>query len=404
MFRPRVRLRYGSDSVYLFLMGTVASQPSRERARGLTIAHVDAESGFSGGETQVFLLMEGLRRRGHQNLLFCPPGSRCEQEASTRGLEARTVAMRGDLDLIAPLRLKAGFLEGGVDLVHLHTGRATWLGGIAAYLGDLTAVTTRRMDRPVRQGWRTRLIYERFVSRTVAISPAVARLLEEGGVARERVTTIPSAVEAARSFTVEERAALRRALELDPADFCLLTMASLVPRKGIDVLLEALTRAPLRPDAPGPRLRLLVAGKGPERATLERRAVALGLGERVRFLGERDDKAELLEACDAFVLPSRREGLGVAALEAMAAGRAVIATRVGGLGEAVLDRKTGLLVEPEDPAALAAAIAELRDDEALRASLGAAGLEHVAEQHLADKMVASYERLYREVLGLESET
>ena len=213
----------------------------QDRGRGdrLTIAHVDAEHGFSGGETQVFLLMEGLRRRGHRNLLFCPPGARCEEEAGARGLEHRTVTMRGDLDVFAALRLRSEFARSDPDLVHLHTGRATWLGGIAARLCEITALTTRRMDRPVRQGWRTRLIYRELVQRAVAISPAVARRLVEGGVAPDTVTTIPSAVEPGRDFDAAEREELRARFEIAPDDFCVLTMASLVKRKGIDVLLQA---------------------------------------------------------------------------------------------------------------------------------------------------------------------
>ena len=143
---------------------------------------------------------------------------------------------------------------------------------------------------------------------------------------------------------------------------------------------------------------MLIAGEGEERAALEERARQLGLA-RARFLGLRDDKAELLAACDALVLPSRKEGLGVAALEAMACGRPVLASRVGGLAETVVDGETGLLVAPEDPEALAEAITRLQGDVALRERLGAAGPARVAEGHLPEQMTASYERLYLEVLG-----
>jgi glycosyltransferase involved in cell wall biosynthesis len=371
--------------------------PDQDRA--LTIAHVDAERGFSGGETQVFLLMEGLRRRGHRNLLLCPPGSRSGDEARARGLEARSVPMRGDLDLPSVLQLKSEFARSGADLVHLHTGRATWLGGLAARLGDRIAVTTRRMDRPVKRNWRTRLIYHRLVRRAVAISPAVARRLEDGGVAPCPVVTIPSAVAPETVTTDRPRSELRAELGLDPDAFVLLTMASLVRRKGIDVLIEALAAVGARPDGAPDATVLLVAGRGPEEEELRARAERFGLTPRVRFLGPRDDKAELLAACDAFALPSRREGLGVASLEAMAASRAVIASRVGGLAEAVVDGETGLLVEPGDVRGLAAAIARLRDDAELRARLGAAGPARVAAGHLPDQMVAAYEELYREVLA-----
>jgi glycosyltransferase involved in cell wall biosynthesis len=281
------------------------------------------------------------------------------------------------------------------DLVHLHSGRANWLGGLAAWSLGLPVLTTRRMDREVRRGPRTRLLYGRIARCAVAISPAVETCLLAGGVAPSRVRVIPSAVDARTLVARRGRAETRRALGADEERVCALALAALVRRKGLDVLLEALARAPLR-DAP---LTLWIAGDGPERSDLEARAAAQGVAPRVRFLGRRDDKADLLAACDLLVLPSRREGLGVAALEAMACGRAVLASRVGGLADAVVHERTGLLVPPEDPDALAVALARLTRDAALRARLGAAGPGRIAEGFAAAQMCDAYARLYRELLA-----
>jgi glycosyltransferase involved in cell wall biosynthesis len=361
-------------------------------AGSLSIAHVDAEQGFSGGEVQVFLLMEGLRARGHRNVLFAPPGSAGEREARRLGLETRAVAMRSDLDLPAVLRLERELARARVDLVHLHTARATWLGGLAARRAGLVALTTRRQDRALARSWRTRLVYGRLVRRAVAISPAVAARLEQGGVARARLATIPSAVDPARLVSARSRAEVRAGLGLGERDFVVLTLAALVARKGVDVLLEACARLE-RPVV------LLIAGDGPERAALERRAHELGYAQGARFLGARADKAELLEACDVFALASRAEGLGVATLEAMACRRPVVASAVGGLAEAVVPERTGLLVPPEDAEALAAALRRLHDQPELRARFGAEGPRRVGEGFLAEQMVAAYEALYRSVLA-----
>ena len=363
--------------------------------QALKIAHVDAETGFSGGEVQVFLLLEGLTRRGHDCTLYCPPESRSEERARELGLRTRAVRMRNDLDLPAVAALSRAFRRDAVDLVHLHTGRAAWLGGLAACRAGRPAVATRRMDRRVRRGPRTRLLYGRLLSRVAAISPAVARCLEEGGVDRGRIRTIPSAVDPGALAPRRERAAVRRELGLEPGDPAVLCLASLVPRKGIDVLIEALARG----RAALAEAVLLVAGDGPEAGPLAELARRRGVAARVRLLGPRADAPDLLSACDLFALPSRREGLGVAALEAMAAGRAVVASRVGGLAEAVVDGRTGRLVPPGDPAALAEALEELLGDDALRGRLAAAGPERVREGFLAEQMVASYEELYREVLS-----
>ncbi|HEX6885577.1 MAG TPA: glycosyltransferase family 4 protein [Planctomycetota bacterium] len=359
--------------------------------RPLSIAHVDAEPAFSGGEVQVFLLIEGLGRRGHRNVLIAPPGSASEREGRARGLEVHAVPMRSDLDLPAVVRLRRALAGARVDLVHLHTGRATWLGAWAARWARRPAVSTRRQDRPVARSARTRLLYGRLLARTVAISPAVAECLRLGGVRAPQV--IASSVDPAALRPRRARADVRAELGLAPEDFVVLTLCALVPRKGVDVLVDALAALP---PSPTPSV-LLVAGDGPERAALEARAASLG--RRVRFLGARTDKAELLAACDAFVLASRAEGLGVAALEAMAAGRAVVASRVGGLAEAVVEGRTGLLVPPGEPAPLAAALARLRDDPALRAQLAGNGPARVREGFEVEQMVSAYERLYREVLS-----
>jgi len=361
----------------------------------LTVAHVDAERGFSGGEVQVRLLMRGLAQRGYHNVLIAPPAAALARAAADDGIAVRAVPLRSDLDVLAIVRLLRVFRAERIQLVHLHTGRAAWLGGLAAGIAGLPAVITRRMDRRVTAGWRTRRIYIASRRRVAALSPAIAAQLVAGGVPAPRIAVIPSAVDPTRIAPRRAAAEVRRAESAGAADVVLLAAAALVRRKGIDVLLDALAALRARDLHP----RLWIAGDGPERAALCAQASALALEDRVRWLGRRDDVGDLLAACDVFVLPSRAEGLGVAALEAMAAARPVVASAVGGLADAVVDGRTGLLVEPADPVALAVALSQLLYDPALRARLGAAGPARIAEGYLPEQMVASYERLYASVLA-----
>jgi glycosyltransferase involved in cell wall biosynthesis len=368
------------------------------KSASLRVAHVTGESGFSGGEVQVFLLMEGLRSRGHANLLICPPDSAAEREARTRGFAVASVAMRSEFSPVAVRRIAAALLGQPPALVHCHTGRANWLGGLAASWAGVPALTTRRMDRRVKRGWRTRFLYGQLMRRAVAISPAVERRLLDAGVAASRIRLIWSAVDPGSLRPSAPRAVLRERLGIAPETPFLLVAANLVRRKGIDVLLDAIALL-----APGARSVLWIAGDGPELIGLQARAARLGIAERTRFLGRRSDVPDLLEACDVFVLPSRHEGLGVAALEAMARGRPVVASAVGGLAETVRSEETGLLVPPDAPAALAAALERLLGDRELALRLGAAGAKRVAEHFTAEQMVSAYETLYREILA-EAET
>lgn len=363
-----------------------------------TIAHVDAEMAFSGGEVQVFLLIDGLRRAGWHNVLFAPPRSAALGRARELGIDCCEVSMRNDLDGSAVLRLSRGFRARHATLAHLHTGRATWLGGWAARMAGIPAITTRRMDREVKPGLRSRIIYDSLVRRAVAISPGVADCLRGGGVPEDRVRLIWDGVDPAALHPTASRTAVRRALETSDTAVVMIAVGALVPRKGLDVLIDAVARFPRTV----PEWCVWIAGTGGHRDELEERARRAGVAGRLRWLGWRDDVRDLLNASDLLVMPSRREGLGVAALEAMAAGRAVVASRTGGLGQAVVHERTGLTVEPGNPGALALALHRLIADRRLRDRLGAGGPRRIREGFLARQMVVAYSRLYEEVVAERS--
>lgn len=364
-------------------------------APALTIAHVDSELGFSGGEVQVFLLVEGLRRAGFRNVVIAPPGSATLARASELGLETRAVAMRNELDLPAVFGISKVLREQRVELAHLHTMRSTWLGGWAARWAGVPAITTRRMDRDVRPGWRTRCVYQRLTRRVAAISEGVATCLQRGGVPQERTRLIWSAVDADALRPVRARDVVRAELGLAEGELCILAAGALVERKGLDVLIDALAGCA----AHAVRWRCFIAGEGEHRGALEQHIVGQALTGRVTLLGHRADVPDLLQAADVFAMPSRREGLGVAALEAMASALPVVASRVGGLAQVVEHERSGLLVPPDDARALREVLERLCSDADLRARLGAAGRARVRERFSAAAMVASYVELYREVLG-----
>ncbi|HTF87226.1 MAG TPA: glycosyltransferase [Planctomycetota bacterium] len=359
-----------------------------------TICHVDAERKFSGGEVQVFLLMQGLRAAGHRSILIAPPGSESCARARRDGFEVREVALRSDLDFLSVIQLTVILRELNPDLVHLHTGRAAWLGGLAARQALVPAIVTRRMDRRVRRGWRTRLVYGRLTRAVAAISDSVAHGLIEGGVAQSRIVVIHSSIDPAAHRPERSRAEVRSELGVGVDEPVVLMVGSLVLRKGHGVLFDALARLAKHGLQPS----VWLAGEGSERAELERQAAALAPGQ-VRFLGQRRDVADLLAAADIFAMPSLHEGLGVAALEALQAGCAVVASRVGGLAEVVEDGVSGLLVPPADPASLAEAVEKLIRDPGLRARLAEAGRARIHARYRASAMVAGYEALYRRVLA-----
>ena len=171
----------------------------------------------------------------------------------------------------------------------------------------------------------------------------------------------------------------------------ILTVARLVKQKGISYLLKA---ANLVPEAI-----FLLVGDGPDRSILEAQAEALGLKERVRFLGHREDIPELLSICDLFVLPSLFEGLPLSILEAMAAGKPVVASAIGGVKEIITNGTTGVLVPPQDPYALAVAIRKILADQSFAKNIAAAGQERVGRFFSINTMVKGVLEIYKRSLS-----
>ncbi len=174
----------------------------------------------------------------------------------------------------------------------------------------------------------------------------------------------------------------------------LLTLARLHPQKGIDILLEALPKIGRDLD-----WHLDICGDGPLRSSLEQLSVSLGVSDRVTFRGYVVDIKEALRNADVFVLPSRGEGMGIALLEALYAGLPSVVTRVSGFVDIIQDGVNGCLVEPEDPAALAAELSKVMRDEDLRKALGTAGRKTVIEHFTIDLAANRYLALLRTLVG-----
>jgi glycosyltransferase involved in cell wall biosynthesis len=245
------------------------------------------------------------------------------------------------------------------------------------------------MDYPETNNWYTRYLYNRKVEGVVAISQKIVELLVQAGVNPEKIRLIHDGIDP-RPF---ESAANARDLNTE----CIVVgmAAVLEERKGHRFLLEAARRL----KAQGCRIQYRLAGDGSLRQSLENAATRLGLKDDVQFCGFVSDIPTFLSQVDFFVLPSLFEGLGVSVLEAMAAGKAVIASRVGGLVELVLDPVTGFLVMPGDAEGLAAAIAKLADDRSLSREMGQRGRVRLKENFTLAQMASKNEAYYLGLLG-----
>jgi glycosyltransferase involved in cell wall biosynthesis len=355
--------------------------------RLLKILHIDPERGWGGGEAQVLGLLTYLAARGHQNHLLAYPDGRLWQRCQELDVTRLALVARNDLDVRPVWRLRRLIGSERYDIVHLHTKRAH---ALAAWLPHGASgpryVVTRRMDYPEKRNCRTRYLYNHCVDGIVAISRPIVDLLVHAGVDRGKIRLIHSGIDVGR-FAYDGNATEWRTATIG-------TLAVLEPRKGHVFLLQAVARL----KAHGLRLRCLLAGVGGERKHLEGLTRQLGLDSEVEFLGFVDDAPVFLAGINIFVHPSLHEGLGVAVLEAMASGKPVVATRVGGLSDVIIDGRTGLLVAPADSAALSEAIAALIADPSRARAMGQAAAAHAREHFGLERMAARNEEYYFELL------
>jgi len=229
------------------------------------------------------------------------------------------------------------------------------------------------------------------VDRYLAVSREIAdELVERLGWPEEKIEVVYNAVDVARA-AVEAPSGLRQQLGGGEGRPLVLTPARLDAQKGHRVLFEAIRQLP---DAT-----FLLAGEGPEREPLEALAAQLGIADRVRFLGRREDVPELLAACDVFALPSLYEGSSLALLEAMAAGIPIVSSAIGGTEELIEDGRSGLLAAPGDAEGLAAALRRVLGDRELGEGLAARARERVEAGLTREGMAARVSGVYRELLG-----
>ncbi len=356
----------------------------------LRVLHLDSASTWRGGQNQVFLTIQGMTRRGHEATLAGRAGSPLETRARAEGLRVRDVPFRGDLWPPAILALVRIIRRESPHVLLLHDPHAVSAGLFASRLaGGPALVAVRRVDFPLR-GTLSRRKYA-ACDRVIVVSRAIGSVVEAGGLAASRLRLVYEGVpdRTPQPGGREELASLG----VPPGVPVVGNVAALTGHKDHVTLVEAM--ALLR--ARVPEARLVIAGEGELRPTLEALVAERGLADRVVFAGFRHDLDRILPAFSVFCLSSHLEGLGTSLLDAMSFGLPVVATAAGGIPEAVEDGVTGCVVPPREPAALAEALADLVGDEERRRVLGEAGRQRFLRRFTADHMVEETLRVLEEV-------
>ncbi len=299
------------------------------------------------------------------------------------GTTVHPLGAGGNADLRWMLRLRALLDEGSFDIVHFHLP-------YTAALGRLVVLTLPRARRPAvvyteHSLWNKAAVVIRGLNRAgigldqslIVVSEAAHQALPPA--LRDRARVVVHGLDVSRADALiarrsELQAEVRAELGVRPDQVLVMTVANLRPEKGYDVLLDTVR---LLADRNLP-VHVAAVGRGPLEDDLRRQQVALGLADRLQFLGQRDDVLRLLAGSDVFVLASRQEGLPVSLMEATSMGMPIVATAVGGVPQVIADEVDGLIVPPGAPVLLADALERLVTDPDLRRRLGQAAKEKSA--------------------------
>ena len=309
-------------------------------------------------------------------------------------------------DVVALYRLIQIIRAGKYDVVHTHTSKAGVLGRIAAAICNVPAIV-HSSHGTILHGYFSPFVtrifayLEKFAAsmshRIICLThQEIGQYLKAGIGRKSQYTYIFNGIDiSAFEHRRGDRSRLRKEMAFEDEDIVCVSVGRLVPVKGQSDLLHAFGLAHSR----SPKLKLIIIGDGELRPQLEQQIRDLGIQDATRLVGWREDVAELLDACDLFVLTSHNEGLGLVLVEAMAKGLPVVATAVGGVPEVVQDGQTGSLVPSGDPKAIASAIIRLSADAETRASMGRRGYARATEFFSIDQTVRNTEDLYTNLLS-----
>ena len=359
----------------------------QEASRILNIAHIDTGRDFRGGQDLLLSLARGLKQRGHRQVIVCPRNS---------PLAERAVAEQQEVMRLGSIRiLRERLRDQRFDIVHAHDGKAQTISFRASIGLPVRRVASRQVAFTPRHPWIHRWKYARTCHGVIAISQSVRQVLIATGVPDSHIAVIAPGIEMPRELPGPDvRAAARARWGFAKDDFVIGHAAAFTREKGQDLALQAALL--LRPRLP--RARMLLAGDGPERSQpgmIELASKAAGIAQLPGFV---DNLDQFYAALDLYIMPSRSEAWGLTALRAMAYGLPVIATDVGGLPEMVEQGKSGWLVPPESPEALAGAIVDAASDPVRLCEYGRNARQR-ASQFSIERTVEQTEQLYRRLLA-----
>lgn len=356
---------------------------------------------IGGGQRSLLLILRGLDKKRFKPYLICPSEGDLIDKVEKLGIETAIIKMGGLKRLNffsnagAIFKLKRFIKQKNIDLIHTDAPRQTFYAGIAARLTGKPLIWHVRVSTPEKKR------YDKFLSnvasKVIAVSKAVRKRLAGVAPRSDKIVVIYNGVDLKEFSHQLLDKKFKEEFEIEDDWILVGTVGQLIPSKGQGVFLKAAAQV----SKVFPNVKFIIVGDGNEnyRKKLENLGEETGIAEKVIFTGFRENIPQIMSSFDIVVLPSyHSEGFSRVVLEGMASCKPVIATRVGGNPEAVEDGITGIIVPPEDPNRLAAAILELVKDENKRGQMGVAGRRRAEKLFSIEKNIEQIEKLYEELL------
>jgi len=365
----------------------------------MKILHLNTERTWRGGEQQTLYLLQVLKERGIFCHLVCQPDSPMAQKAREAGLAVFPIAMRGEADPVACYRIRNLIKALQYDILHSHTSHAHSLAFFASIGCRVCRLVTRRVDFSIfRHSFLglSGIKYRHMAEYFIAISHKIKDVMVADGVSAERISVVHSGVDLKR-FEGVTGSHLIKEFNIKPDEKVVVNVAHLTGHKGQQFLVRAIPRIVEK----FPGVRFFIVGKGELLAELKALASSLGITRELVFTGFRSDVGAFYKITDLFVMSSVQEGLGTAVLDALAEGKAVVATDCGGIPEIIRDGETGRLVEPANPEALARGIIDVLRHPELARQMANRGRVLVQNQFSIEAMAENNLAVYRMLLSTE---
>lgn len=360
----------------------------------MKVLHVETGQHLYGGAKQVYFLINGLAKRGVENILCCPRNAEIGRAVESLGEKVVYTDSAGDLDFRFYRQLKRQIEATRPDLIHLHSRRgADVLGALAVKKSGLPCILSRRVDNPEAR-FIAKIKY-RLYDHIITISNKIREVLVSEGVPAQKITCVMSAVDASKYQYPKPKSEFVNRFQLSDSTITIGVIAQLIHRKGHRHLFNCLPSIVMN----YPNIKILVFGRGPEEATLRKMVSDLQLTNQISFAGFHNNIENWLGNLDIVAHPADMEGLGVALLQSAAAGVPIVAANAGGISEVVQDKKNGLLFPPGDVEKLAECLVELIKSPDLRKRYGSEGKKIVESCFSVDTMVEGNLNVYKRVLN-----